>query len=174
MKFEIIGKNVSITEAMRNKIEGKLSNLEKYFMIDENTKARVLVRTYPNSQKVEVTIPLKFGIIRAEEIHEDMYAAVDLVMDKLEDQIRRQKTRLNRFERKSLAEAFIEDAAEEDIPVKTKSIELSEMSLDEAIMNMELIGHSFYAYLDEETGEVSIVYRRNDGGYGVIETSREK
>ena len=96
MKFEIIGKNVSITEAMRQKIEKKLSFLDKYLLIDPETRARVVVRTYPLTQKIEVTIPTKVGILRTEVEHEDLYAAIDLAIDKLEDQVRRQKTRLSR------------------------------------------------------------------------------
>ena len=95
MRFEIVGKNIEVTPAMRTKIEEKLSALDKYLLIDENTIARVLARVYPNSQKVEVTIPSRVGILRAEVVNDDFYAAVDLAIDKLEDQIRRQKTRLN-------------------------------------------------------------------------------
>ena len=96
MRFEIVGKNIDVTPAMRAKIEEKLSALDKYLLIDENTIARVLARVYPNSQKVEVTIPSRVGILRAEVVNDDFYAAVDLAIDKLEDQIRRQKTRLNK------------------------------------------------------------------------------
>lgn len=96
MRFEIVGKNIEVTPAMRTKIEEKLSALDKYLLIDENTIARVLARVYPNSQKVEVTIPSRVGILRAEVVNDDFYAAVDLAIDKLEDQIRRQKTRLNK------------------------------------------------------------------------------
>ncbi|HCK88286.1 MAG TPA: ribosome-associated translation inhibitor RaiA, partial [Erysipelotrichaceae bacterium] len=94
MRIEIVGKNIEITDSMREKIEKKLSNLEKYLLIDPATTARVVARVYPNSQKVEVTIPTKVGILRAEVVNDDFYAAVDLAIDKLEDQIRRQKTRL--------------------------------------------------------------------------------
>ena len=94
MKFEIYGDNITITEGMKHKIETKLSFLKKYLLIDENTTARVVAKVYPNAQKVEITIPSKVGILRAEVMHEDFYAAIDLAIDKLEDQIRRQKTRL--------------------------------------------------------------------------------
>lgn len=172
MRFEIVGKNVTVTDAMREKIEKKLQSLEKYLIISEDTIARVVARVYPNSQKLEVTIPTKVGILRTEVVHDDLYAAIDLAVDKLEDQIRRQKTRLNRRHKESLAESFIEEieGAEEDIPVRTKTIEATEMDLDEAIMQMELIGHDFFIYKDEETGNVSVVYHRRDGGYGLIET----
>jgi putative sigma-54 modulation protein len=128
---------------------------------------------YPNSQKVEITIPSKVGILRTEVVNDDFYAAVDLAIDKLEDQIRRQKTRLSKRHREHLAQAFIkEDETESEtpeIPVRTKSVQADEMILDEAIMQMELSGHNFYIYKDEETEKTSVVYRRNNGGYGLIE-----
>lgn len=173
MRFEIVGDNVKVTEAMRNQIEKKLSNLEKYLIIDESTIARVVCRVHPNSQKIEVTIPTKVGILRSEVEHEDLYAAVDLAVDKLEDQIRRQKTRLNRRHKASLAESFIieeEELEEEEIPVRTKTIHATEMDLDRAIMEMELSGHDFYIYTDEETGKIAVVYCRENGGYGLLET----
>ncbi len=177
MKFEIVGKNVTVTDAMRNQIEKKLSGLDKYLLIDPNTTARVVTRVYPNSQKVEVTIPTKVGILRTEVMNNDLYAAIDLAVDKLEDQVRRQKTRLSRRHKESLAETFIEDdgadvTAEKDIPVKTKSIRADELDLDEAIMQMELSGHEFYIYTDEETKKVSVVYQRKDGQYGLIEVDQ--
>ena len=172
MRFEIIGKNISVTPAMREKIEKKLSGLEKYLLIDEDTTARVVVRVYPNSQKIEVTIPTRVGILRTEVEQEDLYAAIDIAVDKLEDQLRRQKTRLSRKHRSSLAETFAaEEIAEEpEIPVKTKTIKAEVMDLDEAIMQMELSNHDFYLYTDDESGKISVVYRRNSGGYGLIET----
>ena len=95
MRFEIVGKNVTVTPAMKEKIEKKISSLSKYLIIDDDTIVRVVARVYPNSQKVEVTIPTKIGILRTEVVNDDFYAAVDLAIDKLEDQIRRQKTRIH-------------------------------------------------------------------------------
>ena len=172
MRFEIVGKNITITDTMREKIEKKLSGLQKYLLIDPDTTARVVARLYPASQKIEVTIPTRVGILRTEVEHEDLYAAVDIALDKLEDQLRRQKTRLNRRHRDSLAENFLTEAEEEeyDIPVKTKTIAAERMDLEEAIMQMELSNHDFYIYTDVESGKISVVYRRNNGGYGLIET----
>ena len=170
MIIDIVGKNISVTPAMREWVEKKLSVLQKYFQVEESTKVRVVARTYPSSQKVEVTIWGKFGTLRAEETSEDFYAAVDLVVDKLEDQIRRQKTKLNRFRRESLADSFIQEDEETEYPIKEKIVYRSKMSAEEAIMEMNLIGHNFYAYLDEDTKDVCVVYRRNDGAYGLIET----
>lgn len=175
MKINIVGKNVTVTDGIRDKVTKKLENLTKYYVIDEEDTASVLIRTYPTKQKIEVTIPTKHAILRAEVSHDDLYAAIDLVIDKLEDQIRRQKTRLTRKNKTHLAEAFLDselydDYSEDDEIVKTKSIVPTEMSLDEAIMNMELLGHSFYIYTDDETSKIAVVYKRNDGGYGLIET----
>ena len=173
MKFEIVGKNVSITEAMRQKIERKLSFLDKYLLIDPETRARVVVRTYPLTQKIEVTIPTKVGILRTEVEHEDLYAAIDLAIDKLEDQVRRQKTRLSRRHREKLALSFVE-LDQGDIAVRTKTVKAQRMDLEEAIMRMEMLGHSFFIYTDEETDSTAVVYKRNSGGYGLLETEDEE
>ena len=173
MKFEIVGKNVSITEAMRQKIEKKLSFLDKYLLIDPETRARVVVRTYPLTQKIEVTIPTKVGILRTEVEHEDLYAAIDLAIDKLEDQVRRQKTRLSRRHREKLALSFVEqDNVKLDQGDKT--VKAQRMDLEEAIMRMEMLGHSFFIYTDEETDSIAVVYKRNSGGYGLLETEDEE
>lgn len=172
MKFEIYGENVLITEGMRHKIETKLSFLKKYFLIDDDTTARVVAKVYPNAQKVEITIPSKVGTLRTEVIHEDFYAAVDLAIDKLEDQIRRQKTRLSRRHKDSLVETFVTEEAEEakeDVLVRTKTIEADEMTLDDAIMKMEMLSHSFFIYRDTDSEKISVVYKRFDGNYGLIE-----
>jgi len=173
MKFEIYGKNVEVTEGMRTKIENKLSFLEKYFLIDELTVARVVVRVYPTKQKIEVTIPTKVATLRAEVIHDDLYAAIDLVIDKLEDQIRRQKTRLSRSKHKEgLSEAFIAQEMDEsnDILVRTKQVDAEFMDVEEAIMRMEMLDHSFFLYTDSETEKIAVVYKRVSGGYGLLET----
>ena len=177
MKVQIYGKNITVTPAIAEKIENKLSSLEKYFIIDENTIANVVVRVYPAKQKIEVTIPCKTAILRAEVTHDDLYAAIDLVVDKLEDQIRRQKTRLSRKNKEKLAMAFVDtesdyddyDALDDEL-VRTKSIVPDLLELDEAIMRMEMLNHSFFIYKDAETKEVAVVYKRHDGGYGLIET----
>lgn len=176
MKVQIYGKNITVTSAIAEKIEKKLNHLEKYFIIDENVIANVVVRVYPNKQKIEVTIPTKFAVLRAEVVHDDLYAAIDLAIDKLEDQIRRQKTRLTRKNKEKLAYAFLEteeldeEYDEADEVVKTKSIVPDTMELDEAIMRMEMLNHNFFIYRDDETKEIAVVYKRHDGGYGLIET----
>ena len=171
MKVQIYGKNVTITQGMQEKVEKKLQFLDKYFIIEDHLTANVVVKVYNNDVKVEITIPTKFAVLRAEVAHEDFYAAIDLTIDKLEDQIRRQKTRLERKHKDKLALSFIEDDdnPEDDVYVKTKTITVTEMDLEEAIMRMEMLGHDFFIYKDDETHEINVVYARNDGGYGCIE-----
>ena len=144
--------------------------LTKYFIIGEDDVAIVLVRTYKTKQKIEVTIPTRYAILRAEVVDDDLYAAIDRAVDKLEDQIRRTKTRLTRKNKESLAEAFLDHELFNDEVVRTKSIVPKEMSLDEAIMKMELLGHDFFIYTDDETNKIAVCYKRHDGGYGLIET----
>lgn len=172
MKFAIYGENVTITEEMRQKIEDKLSFLNRYFIVDENTSARVTVKVYGTQLKVEVTIPTKVALLRGEVVHDDFSTAVDLAIDKLEDQIRRQKGRLSRRHKDSLASTFIEDDdGKSDVPVKTKTVYADEMVLDEAIMKMEMLSHSFFIYKDADSEKIAVVYKRNDGQYGLIEVS---
>lgn len=175
MKITLRGKNIEITEAIEEKVSEKLSKLDKYFIVSENVEAKVLVRTYPYGQKIEVTIPTEYVLLRAEVVDQDLYNAIDLVIDKLEGQIRKYKTRLNRKSKDNklafnLASIEPLEEEEEDVLVKTKTITPKPMDMEEAIMQMELIGHSFFVYRDTETDAISIVYRRNDGGYGLIET----
>ena len=175
MKITLRGKNIEITEAIEEKVSEKLSKLDKYFIVSENVEAKVLVRTYPYGQKIEVTIPTEYVLLRAEVVDQDLYNAIDLVIDKLEGQIRKYKTRLNRKSKDNklafnLASIEPLEEEEEDVLVKTKTINPNPMDMEEAIMQMELIGHSFFVYRDTETDAISIVYRRNDGDYGLIET----
>ena len=174
MKYNIRGDKMLITDAIKDYTETKLGRLEKYFKDDDIT-ANVLAKVRGNSQIVEVTIPTSKFILRSEEESDDLYAAIDLVSDKLERQIRKNKTRLNRKSKDNklafnLASIEPLEDEEEDVLVKTKTITPKPMDMEEAIMQMELIGHSFFVYRDTETDAISIVYRRNDGDYGLIET----
>ncbi len=175
MKISVRGKNIEITEAIESKISEKLSKLDKYFIVSDNVEAKVLCRVYPYGQKLEVTIPTEYVLLRAEVVDVTLYTAMDLVVDKLEGQIRKYKTRLSRKSKDNKL-AFnlssIEDVeSDDDVLVKVKSITPKPMDMEEAIMQMELIGHSFFVYRDVESDSISIVYRRNDGDYGLIETS---
>lgn len=181
MKIQIYGKNIEVTPAMEERINTKLKNLEKYSMIGEDDLASVVVRVYPRKkeQKIEVTIPTKYAILRAEVTDNDLYNAIDQVVDRLEGQIRKQKTRLSRKNKEGLGAAFADEQIallsdeydeSEDVLVKTKSINPEEMNLDDAITQMELLSHSFFIYRDDENGDIAVVYKRHDGGYGLIET----
>ena len=172
MKFAIYGENVTVNDKMREKIENRLSELNKYIVVDEAQSAKVTVKIYGNALKVEVNVPTKVGLMRSEVVHEDFSTAVDLAIDKLEDQIRRQKGRLSRRHKDSLAENFYEENdSEADTPVRTNTIFADEMILDEAIMRMEMLSHSFFIYKDIDSERLAVVYKRNDGGYGLIEVN---
>lgn len=178
MLLNIRGKNVSVTDAMIEKVEKKLEFLDKYFTVDDSMRANVVVKVYPEGQKVEITVTTKMGPLRAEVLGNDFYSAVDLAIDKLEDQIRRQKTRLSRRHKDSLAQNFLAEIEtlednSDDIPVRTKAVTADVMDLSDAILKMEMLGHSFYVYTDDETEEVAIVYQRKEGGYGLLEVEKE-
>lgn len=176
MKYQIVGKNIDVTQAIESKIVRKLEYLDKYFLIKDDTPCRVVISIQAHIQKIEVTIPTKAGILRGEVEHDDLYSAIDLVIDKLEDQIRRVKSRYDRTHREKLGKTFIlEQIADivsqtpKDQLVKTKTITVEALDLDEAIGRMELLGHAFFIYKDIDDGKMSVIYKRKNGGYGVIE-----
>jgi len=177
MKYQIIGKNIVVTDSIRAALEKKLSRMDKYFVINDEVLCRAVVSAHKVGEKVEITIFTKEVTFRTEVRNDDLYAAFDLAIDKLEDQMRKLKTRMDRRPAdaiglgKTLAlEEFQNDTElEEDVVVRNKSIRLEPMSLDEAITRMEALEHTFYLYLDKEDDTVGVVYKRFDGGYGVIE-----
>jgi len=170
MKFVVYGENVTITEKMRIAIEEKLSFLGKYVVVDETTTARVTVKVYGNDLKIEVNIPSKVGLLRSEIVHNDFFTGIDLAITKLEDQIRRQKSRLSRRHKDSLAASFIdEETSDDDTPVRTKTIYADEMVLDEAIMQMEMLSHDFFVYKDIDSEKLAVVYKKRNGDYGLLE-----
>ncbi len=173
MKYNIRGDKMVVTEAIKNYTEEKLNRLEKYFK-DSDITANVLTKVRGNAQIVEVTIPTNKFILRSEEENEDLYAAIDLVTDKLERQIRKNKTRLNRNIKDNIKDFnfdFIneKDDNEEEKIVRRKNIEMKPMDEEEAILEMELLGHSFFVYKDMDTNKVCVLYKRKDGNYGLIE-----
>jgi putative sigma-54 modulation protein len=181
MKYQIIGKNIEVTEGIRSAIEKKLSRMDKYFIINDNVTCRAVVRSYHVGAKVEITIFTPQMDFRAEVQNEDLYAAVDEAVDKLEGQMRKLKTRMDRRgEKKGLGksiafENFEADVVEEEKEqvVRTKSVFLEPMELDEAITRMEALGHNFFLYNDAEDQSISVVYKRLDGGYGVIQAENK-
>ena len=177
MNITIRGDKIKVTEAINDYIKEKLQRLNKYIDKHENITASVVIKVHNRLQKVEVTIPLKNFILRQEEEQEDLYAAVDLTVNKMERQIRKNKTRLKSKKIKNNKEIIIdiiEDYDEDDIKeekiVKRKRIEVKPMSEEEAIIQMELIGHQFYLFKDADTLKPTVVYKRKDSGYGIIES----
>ena len=177
MEIIVRGKNIKVTDAIENYIKEKLKRIEKYIGNSETVKATSVINVKGQNQKVEITIPLKSFIIRAEETQDDLYAAIDIAIDKLERQIRKNKAKLQSKKVKDLVSKEIiideiedvENNIEEKI-VKRKTIEVKPMSEEEAILQMELLGHQFYIFKDSETLKPTVVYKRKEGNYGVIET----
>lgn len=185
LNYNIRGENVEVTPAIREHVESKINKVERYFNEEIQANANVNLKVYNDSQtKVEVTIPMKNLTLRAEERHNDMYAAVDLIVDKLERQIRKYKTKVNRKFREregvgayfanvqSPEQAAHQDDNEEEIHiVRTKQFELKPMDQEEAVLQMDMLGHNFFVFTDAESDGTHIVYKRKDGKYGLIETN---
>jgi ribosomal subunit interface protein len=181
MNYNIRGENIEVTPAIREYVEKKVAKLKRYF--DETPEANVNVNLRFNqdkTSKVEVTIPMLNNLVlRAEETNADMYAAIDLIVDKLERQIRKHKTKVNRKAREkgdiglTFATAVTTDNdeyAEEELEVvRTKRFDLKPMDNEEAILQMNLLGHSFYVFTNADTNRTNVVYKRKDGRYGLIE-----
>ncbi len=172
MEILIRGNKVEITDSMKKYVKEKLSKLDKY-LVDQKAKATVLVKVRSYTQKVEVTIPLKTLILRAEEEQEDFYAAVDLIINKLERQIRKNKAKLESRNKSKSKEFNVDDLIpieDNDKIVKTKKIDVKPMNSEEAMLQMELLGHDFYMYKDSDTNSICVIYKRKEGGYGIIES----
>lgn len=174
MKMNYAGKNVEVTDALRDVTEKKLTKLDKYFQKD--IEGNVTFSTQKNRKIIEVTINLPGTIIRAEESSDDMYASIDKAVDVLERQVRKHKTKLQkrykntetiRFE--NVIPLSVEEDNDKPKLVKTKTFTLKPMSSEEAILQMELLRHNFFVYLDGESNDVGVVYKRKDGDYGLIE-----
>lgn len=180
MKYQIVGKNIEVTDAISNTIQKKLSRLDKFFVINDDVTCRALVRSYKIGAKVEVTIFTPVMDVRAEVQHDDLYAAVDLALDKLENQLRKLKTRIKDHHHISLGESIILDAIDSDVVqakhdqvVRTKSMFLTPMTMEEAITRMQALGHSFFVYLDIEDKQIGVLYIRQDGGFGLIQAENK-
>ncbi|MDY0294286.1 MAG: ribosome-associated translation inhibitor RaiA [Acholeplasmataceae bacterium] len=180
MKFEVVGKNgFTPTDAIKAYAEKKLHKVVSFFGPDVVFEVRVVCKVYKDHHKIEVTIPAKGTVLRAEVSDIDMYAAIDKVSDKLVAQIRRHKDKLkNNLEKEGVKQAYSREfdieSLEKDILasqlVKSKKVDLKPMTAEEAITAMELSGHDFYVFLDQETKRTNVVYRRDDGDYAIIET----
>lgn len=180
LRYNVRGENVEVTTPIKEYAENKISKLERYFANIPDANVYVNLKTYPKdgNKKVEVTVPLKGLTLRAEEINADLYAAIDLVVDKLERQVRKHKTKVNRKHRERHTTDFdlissldvAEDMTEEIKFIRTKEVDLKPMDKEEAVLQMDLLGHDFFIYTDADTNQINIVYRRKDGRFGLIET----
>ena len=173
MRTNIHGNKVKITASINDYIENKLGKLDKYLENPDEVTANVLVKVKGKDQTVEVTIPVKKFTLRAEETHNDLYAAVDLVLEKLERQIRKNKTRMKKKTSKDLEFNFdfkvSKDEEEKGKIVKRKVIDSKPMDEEEAILQMNLLGHNFFVFNNMKTNEVNVIYKRKDEDYGIIE-----
>ena len=167
----ITAKNYKPSERLQDNIEKKFTKLEKFF--DEDVTANVIVSKFKDKTKLEATINTKQNLFRAEEISDNVYEAMDLVIDRLSSQMKKFKGKLeSRYkENKALKFEFIPDDDEEEdnlTVVKRKQFELQPMNYEEAILQMNLLGHEFFMFSDAETGDTCVVYTRRDGDYGLI------
>ena len=171
MRFTNSGKNLEVTDSMRKAVMEKLGKLERYFTPD--TKIIVTMRVEKDRRKIEVTIPLKGNVIRSEQVSNDMYVSIDLVEEVIERQLRKYKQKLvDRHQDGSFKREFLEYEAEDtdDIRiVRTKQFDIKPMYPEDACVQMELLGHSFYVFRNAENDQVNVVYKRKGGTYGMIE-----
>ncbi|MCI9535939.1 MAG: ribosome-associated translation inhibitor RaiA [Lachnospiraceae bacterium] len=172
MRYTITGRNVNVTPGIRKAVEEKIGKLDRYFNPD--TEVIVTLSVQKDRQKIEVTIPVKGNIIRAEESSSDMYVSIDLVEEVIERQLKKYKNKI--IDKKQSAQAFsdyfINEETEDDEEiqiVKTKRFGIKPMDPEEACVQMELLNHNFYVFLNAETEEVNVVYKRKGHSYGLIE-----
>ena len=172
MKFIILGKNIEVTEGLRTAVEDKIGKLEKYFTTE--TEVHVTLSVEKERQKIEVTIPVKGNIIRSGQVSNDMYVSIDLVEEIIERQLKKYKTKLvdqqqatNYFKKDYIDKEFPEE--EEIKIIRTKKFDIKPMYPEDACIQMELLGHSFYVFCNAETDQVCVVYKRKGNTYGMIE-----
>ena len=175
MKYNIRGEKVEVTPAIKSYIEDKIGKLDKYFDDASNINANVVIKVRGKEQKIEITVPAMHYTLRSEESHSDLYAAIDLTVDKLERQIRKNKTKINSKIKRNVIQNFemdLEDNFEEDSKVlKRKKVDMKPMDEEEAILQMEMLGHSFFVFKNADTDSICVLYLRKDGNYGILETN---
>ena len=176
IKFSIRGENLEVTDALRSYVEDKVAKIEKYFNENQELIAKVNLKVYrEKTAKVEVTIPLGSITLRAEDVSQDMYGSIDLVVDKIERQIRRNKTKIEKKNRQKVATGkiftadLVEQVEEEVKVVRTKQVDLKPMDIEEAVLQLELLGHDFFIYTDAKDGTTNILYKREEGDLGLLE-----
>lgn len=173
MQYKITGRGIDLTQGLKDAITSKLGKLEKFF--SDDTIANVTLNVEKDRQKIEVTIPMKGHVIRAEQVSGDMYVSIDLVEEVLERQLRRYRTKLiakDQQAAKEFSHEYIEeeDTSDEDIEiVRTKKFGLKPMFPEDACVQMELLGHNFFVFRNAETDEINVVYKRRGNTYGLIE-----
>ena len=172
MRFTITGRNINLTPGLQKAAEDKLGKLEKYFQPD--TEAIVTMSVEKERQQIEVTIPVKGRIIRAEQVSSDMYTSIDLVQETIERQIKKYKTKL--IDRSQSGGSFTQEYMDEPMEdedeikiVRTKRFAMKPMDAEEACLQMEMLGHSFYVFRNADTDQVNVVYKRKGNTYGLIE-----
>ena len=172
MRYTITGRNIELTEGLKAAVEEKLSKLEKFFAPD--TDVFVTLSVEKERQKIEVTIPIKGHVIRSEQSSNDMYVSIDMAVDLLERMIRKYKTKISKYGKGELK--FNDEFMEEDVDnhetvtiTKSKRFAIKPMDVEEACVQMELLGHNFFVFRNAETFEVNVVYKRKDKTYGLIE-----
>lgn len=173
MKYNIRGDKILVTDAIKDYITEKIDKLNKYFDEPDEITANILIKVKGYNQTIEVTIPTTSFTIRNEESAEDLYAAIDSVVDKIERQIRKNKTKINKISKNALKKLnlmYQEEEKEEDTKiVRRKTLNTKPMSEEEAILQMEMLGHDFFIFKDSNTSNICILYKRKDNNYGVIE-----
>ena len=173
MRYKISGKNIEVTPGLKDAVQEKIGKLERYF--NQDTEANITLSVEKGRQKIEVTIPVKGHIIRAEQESSDMYVSIDLVEEVIERQLKKYKTKLidKKQSALSFSEAFLQEemeAPDEEIKImKVKRFGMKPMDPEEACIQMELLGHAFYVFLNADTDEVNVVYKRKNNTYGLIE-----
>lgn len=173
MKFIIVGRNIEVTPGLRAAVEDKIGKLDKYF--NPNTEVHVTLSVEKERQKIEVTIPVKGSIIRSEQVSNDMYVSIDLVEEIIERQLKKYKTKIV-DKQQAAASAFSQMYVDNDYMddeevqiVRTKKFDIKPMYPEDACVQMELLGHSFFVFNNAETGQVNVVYKRKQDTYGLIE-----
>jgi len=171
MRFIISGKNLDITEGLRSAVTEKLGKLERYFTSD--TEVQVTLSVEKERQTIEVTIPVKGNIIRSEQSSTDMYVSIDLVEEVIERQLRKYKNKLVARQQGggNFQKEFIEKEVEDQEVkiIRTKKFDIKPMYPEDACVQMELLGHAFFAFVNAETDEINVVYKRKGGAYGILE-----
>ncbi|NLK27402.1 MAG: ribosome-associated translation inhibitor RaiA [Clostridiales bacterium] len=172
MRYIISGKNIDVTEGLKTAVYEKIGKLERYFTPD--TEVHVTMSTEKDRQKIEVTIPVKGNIIRAEQVSSDLYVSIDLVEEIIERQLRKYKNKIidNKQAASNFNQKYMNDEYDEDDTikiVKVKKFAIKPMDPEEACVQMELLGHSFFVFRNSQTDEVNVVYKRKGNTYGLIE-----